>query len=131
MKVVEYWHGTINNYRYDGDVSTCCNREASSNSATSLAMKDMNFGLGWLDLFISLLIMHEYRIMRWHSCSTYEAQPLPPSSRKNLGFLQLLPELSPSRLISGGPRAMEVDLPPFVGIFVSFIRVCVLLGKMR
>ena len=21
MKVVEYWHGTINNYRYDGDVS--------------------------------------------------------------------------------------------------------------
>ena len=22
MKVVEYWHGTIKNYRYDGDVST-------------------------------------------------------------------------------------------------------------
>ena len=21
MKVVEYWHGTIKNYRYDGDVS--------------------------------------------------------------------------------------------------------------
>ena len=21
MKVVEYWHGTITNYRYDGDVS--------------------------------------------------------------------------------------------------------------
>ena len=21
MKVVEYWHGTIENYRYDGDVS--------------------------------------------------------------------------------------------------------------
>jgi len=23
MKVVEYWHGTIKNYRYDGDVSEC------------------------------------------------------------------------------------------------------------
>ena len=22
MKVVEYWHGTIKNYRYDGDVSS-------------------------------------------------------------------------------------------------------------
>ena len=22
MEVVEYWHGTIENYRYDGDVST-------------------------------------------------------------------------------------------------------------
>ena len=21
MKVIEYWHGTIKNYRYDGDVS--------------------------------------------------------------------------------------------------------------
>ena len=21
MKIVEYWHGTIKNYRYDGDVS--------------------------------------------------------------------------------------------------------------
>ena len=21
MKVVEYWHGTIKNYRYDGDIS--------------------------------------------------------------------------------------------------------------
>ena len=25
MKVVEYWHGTIKNYRYDGDVSITCN----------------------------------------------------------------------------------------------------------
>ena len=24
MKVVEYWHGTIKNYRYDGDVSIAC-----------------------------------------------------------------------------------------------------------
>ena len=24
MKVVEYWHGTIKNYRYDGDVSGSC-----------------------------------------------------------------------------------------------------------
>ena len=23
MKVAEYWHGTIKNYRYDGDASTC------------------------------------------------------------------------------------------------------------
>ena len=24
MKVEEYWHGTIKNYRYDGDVSPLC-----------------------------------------------------------------------------------------------------------
>ena len=29
-KLVEYWHGTIKNYRYDGDVS-----------GTNLAMKEM------------------------------------------------------------------------------------------
>ena len=26
MKVVEYWHGTIKNYRYNGDVSECRGR---------------------------------------------------------------------------------------------------------
>ena len=30
MKVVEYWHGTIINYRYEGDVSNIIqNREAT------------------------------------------------------------------------------------------------------
>ena len=26
MKVAEYWHGTIKNYRYNGDVSECRGR---------------------------------------------------------------------------------------------------------
>ena len=28
MKVVEYWYGTIKNYRYDGDISTCTTHHA-------------------------------------------------------------------------------------------------------
>ena len=32
MKVVEYWHGTIKNYRYDGDVSSPA-RETFSQAA--------------------------------------------------------------------------------------------------
>ena len=64
MKVVEYWHGTIKNYRYDGDVSVCSAHSTSSILPLFLFTPHKTEGvLVTLSRPLSLLVVHYCRML--------------------------------------------------------------------